>query len=75
MKLFNKEPELIQKYKPITYNWIEYDIAVKELSKIKEQKDRLAQTKKYLLSHDLADEHYQAMFETAKRLPILFLIT
>lgn len=59
---------LQQTYQTITYDWREYNLAVSELNKLKSDKERATKAVDYMKLHDLSDERYMFLFETARQI-------
>ena len=56
----------------ITYDWREYNLAISELNKLKSDKERATKAVDYMKHHDLSDERYLFLFETARKIADLF---
>jgi hypothetical protein len=64
----DNEYVLQQKYPTITYDYREYNMAIAELNKIQSDKERAARAVDYMKSHDLSDDRYLFLFETARKI-------
>lgn len=63
-----KEYVLQQTVTTITYDWQEYNLAIYELNKLQSDKERVTKAVDYLKSHDLSDDRYLFLFETARKI-------